>query len=668
LIRCEHNEEGFIVYSKKQKLHMKKKWLPQLSLLCLALVINFIPLLLHAQSRADVRGIVRSEISGNNLQGATVTVKNAKNNFSASTQTDSTGVFTFSKLPAGAGYSFSFSYVGYEPQTLSGINLKPDATFTLVAELKEPNQKMNEVVVIGYGTQRKKDITGSVVSVSEKTLDEVPANNLTMSLQGRAAGVDIARTGVRPGSGGQIRIRGNRSLSSSNEPLIVLDGFVYQGSINDLNTDDIANIDILKDASATAVYGSRGSNGVIIVTTKRGRTGKPTINYSGTVGITSVIDQYPVFNADEYYAFKSESRYGAGNATSPAVFTPAELEGKANGTNTNWQDLLYRKGFSTSHDLNVSGGTDLTQYGMGVSYLNQEGVIPSVGFKRFGLRATIDQKIGKRIKIGLNTLNTLTYTDGDNVNPIFVTLALSPLVSPYNPDGSVNIFPMVGHQDVGARLNPLTLETPNAVLDRRRRLRTFNTLYAELQILEGLKYRFNAGLDFRQDNYGEYYAANTILSFASNTPFISNTAHIANGEAWMYDIYHQLTYDKVIGNKHRLNATALYEVQEDQSTSSDFTGTGIPADYMQNTNFSRLVSAISAPGSGNSFTKSGILSYMGRINYTYNNRYSFTATVRRDGSSRLAEGNKWFTYPALGVSWSASDEPFLQKVNWLSTL
>jgi TonB-linked SusC/RagA family outer membrane protein len=608
-----------------------------------------------------VKGRITNE-TGQPVPSASVSVK-------GTTAGASSGIDGNFEISAPSKGTLIITSVGYAPKEVS-VN----GQTTLNIRLGSSSTDLEQVVVVGYGTQRRKDITGSIVSVTEKALDEVPANNLTMALQGRAAGVDIARVGVRPSSGGQIRIRGNRSLSGSNDPLIVLDGFVYQGNINDLNVDDVANIDILKDASATAIYGSRGSNGVIIITTKRGRTGKPVVSYNGTLGMTQITDQFPLFNADEFYAFKAEARYGAPSGTTPAVFTPAELAGKAAGTNTNWQDYLYRKGIATSHDLSLSGGTDVTQYGMGLSYLDQEGVIPLVEFERYGLRVTIDQKIGKRIKIGLSTLNTLSYNYGDGVGPTYNTGALSPLVSPYNPDGSINVQPMVGHQDVGARLNPLTLTRANAVLDRRRRIRTFNTLYAELQIIEGLKYRFNLAADFRQDNYGNYFAANTVLSGASGTPFASNTAQISNGEAWTYDMYHQLIYEKTIATNHRLNVTALYEVQQDQTTNSQFTGTGIPADYVQNTNFSNLVSAISAPNNNNisnpanGFVRSGIVSYMGRVNYTFKDRYNLTVTYRRDGSSRLAEGNKWFNYPSVGVSWNAANESFMKSVSWVSNL
>jgi len=603
-----------------------------------------------------VKGKVTKD-DGQPVAGASVTVKGTGNG----TATNDAGEFTISAPQNG---TLVFSAVDFAEREVK-INNQATLNVTLTAV----DKSLSEVIVTGYGiTQRKKDITGSVVSVNEKTLDEVPAINIAMALQGRAAGVDIARTGVRPGSGAQIRIRGNRSLTGSNDPLLVVDGFPYAGSINDLNVDDIANIDILKDASATAIYGSQGSNGVIIITTKKGRVGKPVVGYNVSLGWSEVMEEFPMFSGEEFYAFKSEARYGAPNGTAPAVFTQAELDGKAAGTNTDWQSTLYRKGFVQSHDLNLSGGTDQTQYGLGISYLNQEGVIPLVNFERFALRATIEQKIGKRVKIGLNTMNTVSYTNGDGVNPMFNTLSLSPLVNIYNPDGSINLQPMVGHQDVGVRLNPLTLTNEDAVFDRRRRLRTYNTFYGEVQIINGLKYRFNAMVDFRQENYGQYRAANTILTGVSNTPYLSNTASVSDGEAWNYNMYHQLMYDKKIAEKHRISVTGMFEVQEAESRNTQFSGTGIPADYVQNTNAAQYASVITAGVNGNNYSRSGLISYMARANYTFNEKYNITATFRRDASSRLSEGNKWTNYPAFAASWNASEEGFLKGVSWISNL
>src|SRR5688572_22876593 len=242
-----------------------------------------------------VRGRVTNE-TGQAVPNASVTVKGTATGVSS----NETGNFEISSPPNG---TLVITSVGFAPKEVS-VNGQTTVNITLGSGSTD----LEQVVVVGYGTQRRKDVTGSIVSVSEKSLDEVRSNNITQALQGRAAGVDIARTGVRPGSGGQIRIRGNRSLSASNDPLIVVDGMPYGGSINDLNIDDISNIDILKDASATAIYGSRGSNGVIIVTTKRGRVGKALLSYNTYYGIARITDRYPFFNGQEYAAYKEQAR------------------------------------------------------------------------------------------------------------------------------------------------------------------------------------------------------------------------------------------------------------------------------------------------------------------------------------------------------------------------
>ena len=595
-----------------------------------------------------VKGRVTNE-TGQAVPNASVSVKGTTTGVSS----NETGNFEISAPANGTLIISSIGFVAKE------VTINRQTTLNII--MGTTGNDLEQVVVTGYGTSRRKDVTGSIVSVTEKSLDEVRSNNITQALQGRAAGVDIARTGVRPGSAGQIRIRGNRSLSASNDPLIVVDGMPYGGNINDLNIDDISNIDILKDASATAIYGSRGSNGVIIVTTKRGRVGKPVISYNTSFGISEPIENFKVFNGPEFEAFKKEAGY---------AFTANEVTGAANGMNTDWQKLIYKDAHVMTHDLSLSGGSDQTQYGLGISYLEQTHLLPGVGFERFALRATIDQKIGSRVKIGLNSMNSLSYTDGDGVNPMYNMLALSPLVSPYNDDGTMNLQPMGGvnpHQDVGVRLNPLTLLNKEAIVDRRRRLRTYNTLYGELQILKNLKYRASVELDFRHDHYGVYRGSNTILTSASSTPFASNTAQITNGEAWTYALDHQLIYDATFAEKHKINFTALYGVQEDESNTSRFNATGIPADYIQYYNFQQA-SQVTVPNDNNNYSRSGLLSYMGRLNYNFNGKYNLTATFRRDGSSRLVPGNKWFNYPALAAGWNISDEDFIQNASFISNL
>lgn len=619
----------------------------------------------HVRADVEVTGKVTGE-TGEGLPGASVLIKGTTRGTSA----DEHGNFKIS-VPDNEQTVLVFSLVGYASKDVVVGNQK-----IINVSLAPDHKVLEEVVVVGYGTQRKRDVTGSVVSVSESTLKEVPAPNLVSQLKGRAAGVSIISNGSTPGSQGQIRIRGNRTLTTSSGssdgldgPLVVVDGIPF-GGLNDINPDDILSLEVLKDASATAIYGSRGAGGVILVTTKRGKIGKPVFSYDGYHGETRIMGKFNVMNGAEYAQFKTDAaKY---NRTSPGtsgyLLTPKEQEALANGVSTDWQDLIYKPGFMSNHQLGMQGGVENTQYSLGLGYFNETGIIPNQNFQRFNLRATIDQRIGKNIKIGLNTLNTLTYqnTPGGGGVPGGL-VRLTPLASPYNADGSVNMFPSEGSIDA-AGVSPLTILTKkDSYLGRTRSVRTFNSLYAEVTILPGLKYRFNAGLNFSQSNYNGYNGPLTY--FNSATVQSSSTAEISNTEYWDVNLQHLLYYDKTFADKHKLGFTALYEYTKNHSLGSRFTVTGVPADYIKTSNFS-LASGQPVANSdfGNSFSETGLLSYMGRLNYSYDDRYLLTLTLRRDGSSTLSPGNQYFNYPAVGLGWNVIEEGFMKSAAFVSNL
>ncbi|CCH00363.1 TonB-dependent receptor plug [Fibrella aestuarina BUZ 2] len=604
--------------------------------------------------------------NGEGLPGVSIQIKSTVRG----TTTDANGNYRLT-VPEQPGTVLVFSFIGYVSQEVA-VGNQTTINITLAAD----NKTLNEVVVVGYGVQRKRDVTGSVVSVNEATLKEVPAPNLINQLKGRAAGVTIVSNGSTPGSQGQIRIRGNRTLTSgqgsasdgADGPLVVVDGIPY-GGLNDINPDDIANLEILKDASATAIYGSRGAGGVILITTKRGKVGKPVFTYDGYHGITSIMGKYNVMNGPEYAQFKLDAaKY---NRTAPGTtaypLTIKEQEALTNGVSTDWQGLIYKPGFNTNHQLGMQGGTENTQYSMGLGYFNETGIIPSQKFERYTIRATIDQRIGKSIRVGLNTLNTLTYTNTPGGGGVPGGLVrLTPLAAPYNADGSVNLFPSEGSIDA-AGISPLTIITKkDAYLGRTRSIRTFNSLYGELTILPGLRYRFNAGLNFSQSNYNGY--GGPLTYFNNATVQSSSNAEISNAEFWDINLQHLLYYDKTFG-KHKLGFTGLYEVTQNHRLESRFTVTGVPADYIKTSNFS-LASGQPVANSdfGNSFAETGLLSYMGRVNYSFNDRYLLTLTLRRDGSSTLSPANRYFNYPAVGAGWNVIDEPFMKSIPVVSNL
>lgn len=619
-----------------------------------------------AQQTSAVRGQVNDD-KNEGLPGVSVVVKGTQ----TGTVTDANGRYSIN-MPNRGG-TLTFSFIGYVSQEVP-VSGRSTVDVKLVTDVKS----LSEVVVVGYGTQRKSDITGSVASVSEATLKEVPAPNLVNQLKGRAAGVNITSNGSTPGSQGQIRIRGNRTLTNSTNPgtadaldgpLVVVDGIPYSG-LNDLNPDDIANIEILKDASATAIYGSRGAGGVLLVTTKRGKTGKPVISYDGYQSVTSIMSKYPVYNGAEYAQFKADAAtYNrAAPGTTAYPLTQAERDGLAAGVSTDWQDLIYQKGYTTNHQLSLQGGTETTQYGMNVGYFREQGVIPNQNFSRYTIRATIDQKIGSRVRVGLNTLNTLTYTNTPGGGGVPTNLVrLTPLVAPYNADGTVNLLPAVGSIDAPNYVNPLTLITRNdAILDRSRNLRTFNSLYAEVNIVDGLRYRFNAGLNFSQGNGNSYGGPLTYVNTA--TVQSSSSAGLSNSETWNYDLQHLLYYDKTFARKHKIGFTGLFEVVKDHSVASRFTVTGVPADYIANSNFALASGTPVADPNNTYFSEQGLISYMGRVNYSYADKYLLTLTIRRDGSSTLSPGNQYFNYPAVGLGWNIAEEGFMKGLSAVTNL
>ncbi|MEZ0485479.1 TonB-dependent receptor [Fibrella aquatica] len=612
---------------------------------------------LNEAKDTQVSGRVIDE-SGQGLPGVNVQIKTT----TRGTSTDVNGNY---KLTVPDNAVLVFSYIGFITQEVT-VGNQSTVNLTLASD----DKTLNEVVVVGYGTQRKRDVTGSVVSVTEATLKEVPAPNLLNQLKGRAAGVSIVSNGSTPGSQGSIRIRGNRSLTTGNGdgldgPLVVVDGIPF-GGLNDINPDDIANLEILKDASATAIFGSRGAGGVILITTKRGKVGKPVLSYDGYHGVTSIMGKYNVMNGQQYATFKEQSAalntQGAGTTAYP--LTEEERANLAAGVSTDWQDLLYRQGFNTSHQIGLQGGVENTQYGMGIGYFNETGIMPNQDFSRMNIRATLDQKIGKRVKVGLNTINTLTYRNDPAGGGVPTELVrLSPLIRPYETDGTLILNPKRGTIEAQA-VTPLTLITRgDDILSQERAIRTFNSLYAEVGILDGLRYRFNAGLNYSQTSFNGYGPPNTFVNTGVDQS-VSN-ADIRNTEYWDVNMQHLLYYDKTFATKHRLGLTALYEITKNHNLGSNFNVRGVPADYIKTANFSL---ASGQPTGGGSFAETGLVSYMARLNYTFNDKYVLTATFRRDGSSTLSPGNQYFNYPAIGLSWNVIEEPFMKNVPAFSNL
>lgn len=608
--------------------------------LSLLFLFFLFPLCAFAQT-ITVKGIVK-DANGETLIGVSVMEVGT----STGTITDVSGMY---EIKTKANSSLSFSYLGYQKQV---INVGGRAKIDVI--LKDQDKSLNEVVVVGYGTQRKEAVTGSVATIGGNALKEIPAANVTEALQGRVAGVDLQQNDSRPGATLQIRIRGTRSLTASNDPLIVLDGIPFSGSIGDISQDDIKSIDILKDASATAIYGSRGANGVILVTTNKGTKGAtPQISYNGYYGVGTAID-FPMMTGSQLVALRTASgRY------------PTNGADESNTTNTNWQSLLYQTATVQSHDLNISGGNEKGSYKFGANYYKNQAVIPGQNYNRYAIRGSVDQEIGKYIRVGFTTNTNYTVTNGASLG-IGNVLSLSPLANPYNADGTLKKI-VVEPLDQGAVVTKSVIDNlGDTWKDQKKGLGSYNSFYAEIKIpgIEGLKYRTNIGANFNFSNVGNYTGVGVMNSNIAAT----SSASVGNTYDTDWAIENMLTYDKAFG-KHRINAIAMYSAEQNFYNSSYMSANNIPADNLQFYNIGQAAATdITVNPSYQNYTVWGLESLMGRVMYSYDDRYMISVTGRSDGSSRLAAGHQWHTYPAVSIGWNINKESFMKDLTWIDNL
>lgn len=606
----------------------------------LLLLFCLIPLWSIAQN-IMVKGVVKDNF-GESVIGVNVTEKGTTNG----TITDLDGNFS---LTVQKNATLVISYIGYITQEIA---VKGNTQFNII--LKEDSKALEEVVVIGYGTARKSDVTGSIASVGGDKLREMPSTNITYALQNRVAGVDMAQTSSQPGATMQIRIRGTRSLTASNDPLVVLDGIPFMGSLSDINPGDIKSMDILKDASSTAIYGSRGANGVILITTNKGAQGTPAqFTYNGYVGAKSVFSKYPMMEGKKF----AEMRKYAGKFEN-------SLD-ESDDVNTDWQDLMFRTGMVTSHDVSVGGGSSNGSYSFGAAYYKDQGVVPTQNYTRYSLRGSFDQGVGKYFRFGLTNNTNYNVTKGSNIG-LYNVLANSPIANPYNEDGSLKRTVKLNSQDEYFVVTRDVVESlEDTWLNEQKGFGTYNNLFAEVQCpwIKGLKYRVNLGLNYRSTKGGAF-TDEGVNSTTADTP---STASLTHSETTNWAIENMVTYDRTFG-KHQLNVVGMYSAEETVYTKSNIAARDIPASYLQYYNLGRAEGTITVNPDNWDYQKSGLMSWMGRAMYTYDNRYMLMATVRADASSRLAKGHQWHTYPAVSAGWNINRESFMKDLEWLDIL
>ncbi len=639
-----------------------------------------------AQERPSlVKGLVQNN-SSEPVPGVSVILRNTKNNFTLGTSTDSSGNFTFSRVPAGGPYSFTFSNVGFETQTLSGYNIKNDITLSLLVNMVSTMAALDQVVVVGYGTQKRKDVTGSVASIGADGIRDLAVTRVDQALIGKLAGVQVKPSSGEPGAPPQIRIRGVGSISAAADPLYVVDG-VPMSSIQNLNPNDIESIDVLKDASATAIYGSRGSNGVVLVATKRGKTGKAVISFDNYLGFQEIA-KIPVYQtalqqAQHYFdGIKNRNIDEGNNVTGdplrwrqPVPITVLQvLRGEKPtmpGTTLDFQDHVQevlRTAPMQQYQLTARGGNENVKYALSGEYLNQDGIVINTNFKRYSTRANIDINVSKKLAIKMNINPSFTDktniggpgsdeigSDGGRGSDIIYNAIQIPLYYKLrNDDGSY--FPFGDGLDaVVSTQNPLALALE--VQSKQKSAAILGNISSEYTIIDNLKLNVLLGVNLMNIKGMRFKPS---LPAFNNNPAIGtdNSSLFLN---WLTET--TLNYTKSVNN-HNISALVGYTTQKEVFESNFLVSNRFPNNLVPTLS---AVSGILTGGSSDKYEWS-LISYLGRVNYNYNNKYYLTASVRTDGSSRFGTQNKYGIFPSAALAWRVSDEKFFKDIHFINDL
>jgi TonB-dependent starch-binding outer membrane protein SusC len=634
--------------------------------------------LTKVSAQSDITGIVTGD-DKKPLENVTVAIVGNK----TGTTTNSAGAFT---IKVAKGIKLQFSLVGYETVTLT-------ATDNMQITLDQKKNYLDETVVIGYGQRKRKDLTSSISTLSGEILNKAPVAGLDQALQGRVSGVQVTANNGQPGSGISVRVRGINSINGSNEPLYVIDGFPItntqtgiqaggEDKINGLaglNPADIESIDILKDASAQAIYGARAANGVVLITTKKGKIGAPKVSYNAFFGAAKFNNYYKLLDAQQFKAYVNDL-----DATDPIIggfISPILLNDAS--INTNWQDEVFQTGLSTSNTLSVSGGNTGTRYYLSLNYFKQDGIVVNSAFERASLRFNIDQNISSKIKMGAgvavaNGTNdrsrnfgtsdpTQSFNNNNRYggNVLASALVANPYYNPRNADGrfAIDTFGRATNQTIatGAAFvgNPLAMATQRDL--KAKSLRLITTMYADVQLHKNLKYRFNAGYDYRTEDeafnlsipdnnsFTPQNAGGRILAglYTENYLNTENTVNynttVSNGN---------LAIDALIGQNFQKGTFTRIEAQSDN----------VPINGVQ-----VLTAGIVSRVDNNKETYV-FASWFGRLNLTWKDKYAIQASIRRDGSSRFGTNKKYGNFPSVSGFWRISKEKFLSKTKWLNDL
>ncbi len=601
----------------------------------MCLLVVFICLVsMSAYAQETLSGKITDE-NGEGLPGATIQVKGT----TTGTISDFEGNFSLSVPADGV---LDISSIGFKSQSIS-VNGRTSLKITLEVDIAE----LSEVVVIGYGSVRKSDITGSVSSVKSKDLQAFPLLDAASALQGRAAGVVVqSENGGEPGASISIKIRGSTSFSASSSPLVVVDGFV---GATMPQQNDIESIEILKDASAAAIYGSRGSNGVIMVTTKKGVPGKITVEVNSTVSSSETSNRLDLLNADQYTAYQT-------------ILNPAYVQGPAD---TDWQDELFRKGTLQNHQFSVAGGSDKINFYASANYFNQGGVIINSGFERTSFLTNIDAQVNDKLKIGVNlftrrsvkngvsTQSTGRTTNGGGDDVIGLMFRFRPDLGIYNDDGSFT------SQNVGGLLdNPYAVATER--INETKEDRSRANFYLDYKIIKGLSFKTTLGVRTINENVATYIPS----TLTETDGGVGGTARISNRQSDYLLNENYVTYTRKIG-KGKLTLVGGHSYQKDVTERFSAGASGLIKDSFT---YRNLAGAATYLTPTSSYSKTEIESQYGRFNFDWDDKYMLTGTVRRDGSSRFSDNQKYAIFPSGAIGWRISNESFLEGNSVISNL
>lgn len=598
-----------------------------------------------------IRGTVTDADTGEPIPGANIYIVQLE----TGAATDVDGEYEIAVDEPGS-YNLVATFVGYERyETI--IEISEGSSLTQNIEMAQVGIIGEDIVVVGYGVQRRSDLTGSVSSVSASKINEVSITSLESGLQGHSAGLYVAQGGNKPNSGAEIRIRGNRSITADNDPLFVVDGIPISGGIADINPRDIQSVEVLKDASATAIYGARGSNGVIIVTTQRGYDGDITLTYDGSVGFSQNTKRVNMMNGEEWAELRREAFRAAGNPTPDAeLFHPTELEQIQNGTWTDYQDMLLESGLRQQHQLGISGGSQRARYYISFGGLNHSGILAPEQFQRYNTRLNIDIDVTDRIRIGTSTMGVFSIQDGGNRNFYNEAIQNTPLSQPYDENGELRLEPKPDAQ----RTNPLLEVLPETYVDEVKTQRILSNIYAEFQQSENLNFRINFSPDLRTVQDNRFQAVRSRARQGGPA-----AAQLYGDDSFEYTWENIVNYQQTLAESHTINLTGLFSVQEYQLEESGVEVRGIPLTDMRHHN---LGAAEELLGAESDFEKWALISYMARVNYNYDQRYLLTVTGRVDGSSRFGAENQYGFFPSVALAWNIANESFFEPTYLLNDL